>query len=140
MKHLELNRSFRSSQQKLIWNYLNFIYHGNNFQIPNIDMLLINWQTLAVVHSNIFQHPRYQPANPERVLKLFDRILLFESILYVLIKITFAMGWLTCKSFWLLSWTLLLLVNKILILTIFLCLLCQPLDLKSKSKIKVKTF
>ena len=49
-------------------------------------MLLINWQTLVVVHSNIFQHPRYQPANPERVLRLLDRILLFESILYVLIK------------------------------------------------------
>ena len=49
-------------------------------------MLLINWQTLVVVHSNIFQHPRYQPANPERVFRFFDRILLFESTLYVLIK------------------------------------------------------
>ena len=45
-------------------------------------MLLINWQILVVVHSKIFQHPHCQPPNPE----LFDRILLFESTLYVLIK------------------------------------------------------
>ena len=47
--------------------------------------MLIKWQTLLVVHSKIFQHPRCQPANPERI-RLFDRILLFESTLYVLIK------------------------------------------------------
>ena len=40
---------------------------------------------MLVVHSKIFQHPRCQPANPERI-RLFDRILLFESTLYVLIK------------------------------------------------------
>ena len=49
-------------------------------------MLLLNWQILFFVHSKIFQHPWCQPANPERVLRLFNRILLFESTLYVLIK------------------------------------------------------
>ena len=49
-------------------------------------MLLLNWQILFFVHSKIFQHPRCQPANPERVLRLFITILLFKSTLYVLIK------------------------------------------------------
>ena len=53
-KGLELNQSFRSSQQKLFWNYLNCIYLENNFQIPNIDMLLFDWQTLVVVHLKFY--------------------------------------------------------------------------------------
>ena len=49
-------------------------------------MLLINWQTLVVVHSNIFQRPCCQTANPEWVLRLFDIIHLFQRTFYVLIK------------------------------------------------------
>ena len=41
---------------------------------------------MVVVHSKILQHPHCQPANHERVFRLFHRILLFESTLYVLIK------------------------------------------------------
>ena len=54
--------------------------------MSNIDMLPMGWQTVVVVYSKIFQRPRCQPVNPEWVWWLFDRILLFESTLYVLIK------------------------------------------------------
>ena len=61
--------------------------------------MLINWQALVVVHSNIFLHPSCQPANPERVLRLFDRILSFESTPYVLIKSRLHDGLDHCEKF-----------------------------------------
>ena len=54
---------------------------------------------MVVVHSKIFLHPRCQPANPERVLRLFDKILLFESTLYVLIKSRLHDGLDLCENF-----------------------------------------
>ena len=41
-KYLELSGSFKSSQQKLIWNYLNCICHENNFQKQTVVRCSLN--------------------------------------------------------------------------------------------------
>ena len=51
LKHLELNRSFKSSQQKLIWNYLNCICHENNFQSQILIRCSLNGK-----HYSSFKH------------------------------------------------------------------------------------
>ena len=55
------------------------------------------------------------------------------------LKVAFAIDWIICKIFLLLSWTFLLLLNNMLILNIFLGFLCQPLHLKLKLRL-LKSF
>ena len=126
-KDFNLNQPFRRSQQKLIWNYLNCIYHQITFK----------YQILICCSLKTFPASSLPSSKSWMSFKTFWHNFFVWKYSTFWLEVAFTMDWISCKIFLLLSRTFLLLVSKIWYVDLQYLFRLAVVTIASKIKVKI---